>query len=136
MKKEGSMKIVLACFVALSLTACSAVERQRTLADIGAYVGAPVHPDGSLSLDAAGKPIYDGVSDYDPVEVAAKAAASAAGSATTGGPYGLIGWVLGGVAAVGLGWYKRKFLVEAVKGAASKVGTFGEPVNGDSAPKG
>lgn len=125
-------RFVIVSFMALALVSCSAAERQRTLADIGAYVGAPAHPDGSLARDAAGQPIYDGVPDYDPVEVAASAAKSAAASATTTGPYGLIAWILGGVGAVGLGWYKRKFLIEQAKNAVGKVSNFGEPIGGDS----
>jgi hypothetical protein len=123
-------KFLIVSFIALGLVSCSSVERQRTLADIGAYVGAPAHPDGSLAKDAAGQPIFDGVPDYDPIEVAAAAAKGAAGSATTAGPYGLIGWVLGGLGAVGLGWYKRKFLIDATKSVAAVVGAIGKPING------
>jgi hypothetical protein len=122
------MRIVLSCIVALARVSCSSVERQRTLADIK-HVGAPAHPDGSLA-GAAAAHLRRRVRLRS-----SRGRRQAAQAPRVRDRRALRSWaVLGGVAAVGLGWY-GKFLTEQAKGVLTKVGNFGEPVNGDSSPR-
>lgn len=128
------MRKILFLVCVVGLVSCTAAERQDTVSDLGAYVGAPAHADGSIDKDAAGAPRFDGKPDYDPEEVAVAAASKGIAVTSTGGPIGTLYWVLGGAAVVGLGWFKRKFLVEkaavAVSVLVSKVNPPSDGTNG------
>lgn len=93
---------------------CTAFQRQGTVDDLGAYVGATPHPDGSIHKDAAGNPIFDGQPDYDPTEVATKAGEIALNKVGTGDWTGLGTWGAGGLGILLLGLWKRRSVGQAV----------------------
>lgn len=114
------MKHVLLIVALAGLPACTLQERHGAISDLGAYVGAPEHPDGSIERDSNGLPIYDGQPDYDPREVAVAAAQEAAKRA--GDPAGLAIWAAIAGVTVAVGWFKRRVLASAAKEAMVGLG--------------
>jgi hypothetical protein len=102
------------------LVSCSHFERQGVVTDAGSYVGATAYPDGTLDRTEAGLPLYDGEPDYDPTEIALRAATEAAKHA--GDPVGLALWAAGGGIALAVGWAKRRFLARAIVDAGAAIG--------------
>jgi hypothetical protein len=117
---KGRLLFLSVCFF-LSAAACTPQDRKIVTSSAGEYVEAPAHPDGSIDKDpATGEPVFDGEADYDPNEVALAAANKALAKAAEGDYAGLLIWSLGGAAAIGLGYFKRKFLKDAIVKVAKK----------------
>ncbi len=109
----------------LAMFACTATERKGLKDDAGAYVHAPEHPDGSIDKDVddvdgdgiTDEPLYDGQPDYDSGEVAIAGGTQVASKAAEGDWVGALYYVGVGLATIGIGWFKRKYLKQKATGA-------------------
>jgi len=89
----------LLCGLAL-VPACTIEDRRALRDDFGRTVGAPEHPDGSLSDG-----VLDGLPDYDTGEVILKGTEEAA---KTGSPLGALIYIGGTLVAAGAAYLGRK----------------------------